>query len=57
MRKTLKAKPSAFARIEKLVYDQMINPLARFGAVVVSSMATEKKQFCTRNAVLESVTI
>ena len=48
----LNAKPNAFARVEKMIFNQMINPIAPFGAAVMSSVATEKTY---SNKVLELV--
>jgi hypothetical protein len=44
----LNAKPKAFARVAKLVGKSFSDPIASFGAVVMSSMATEKT-YCKSN--------
>jgi len=55
---TIKAKPKSFARIEKMVLDQMISPLAPIGAALVSIACQQKMvQSTESNTVLDLASV
>jgi hypothetical protein len=51
--KKINAKPNGFARIEKMVSDLLVDPIASFGAAFASYVATEKKHCNTCKTVLD----
>ncbi len=53
---TINAKPKWFARIEKIVSESLVNPLASFGAALITA-GVETEVVVKRNKVLELVHI
>lgn len=56
MNQTTNAKPKWFARVEKMVNDRLVNPIAPFGAALVAGACQQKPakcNTCTSNEVLE----